>query len=134
MANMTIVKNEFMTMEYLQDRGIIHHTVHKPISGQPLRDALNTGTEVLKKHGVTKWLSDDRKNGPLPAEDAEWGYNDWNRRMIDAGWKYWALVVPKEIAAAGSMTPVINNLYNLGLRMAVFTNLDEAFAWLDKME
>ncbi len=129
----TIVANDSITVEYLPDRGIIYHTVHKPISGQPLRDALNKGANFLREHHVTKWLSDDRKNGPLPQEDADWGFNDWNHRMINYGWKYWALVVPAELDAAGTMTPVIENLYQLGLRMMVFTDLKQAFEWLDSL-
>jgi hypothetical protein len=134
MTRQIIVDNEYMTIEYLPERGVIYHTVHQPVSGNHLRDSLNAGTEFLKDNGVTKWLSDDRLNGPLPQEDAEWGFNDWNRRAISYGWKYWALVVPKEVKAAGSMIPVIENLYELGLRTQVFTDLDTAFAWLDKQK
>lgn len=134
MANKTIVKNDHLTIEYLADKGIIYHTVHKPVSGAVFRDSLNTATEFLKDNGVTKWLSDDRLNGPLPQEDVEWGFNDWNRRAISFGWKYWALVVPKEVEAAGSLVPVISNLHDLGLRMQVFTNTESAMEWLDSVK
>lgn len=129
-----IVQNEHMTIKYLPERGVIHHTVHKPVSGAPFRDSLNIATEFLKENGVTKWLSDDRLNGPLPQEDIEWGFNDWNRRAISYGWKYWALVVPKEVEAAGSLVPVISNLFDLGLKMQVFTNTESAFEWLDSVK
>ncbi len=134
MAPITIVDTEFITIQYLPDKKIIYHTVHKPISGQPLREALIAGTEALQQYGATKWLSDDRKNGPLPLEDAEWGFNVWNRQAVSVGWEYWALVVPEAIEAAGSMTPVIDNLYQLGLRMRVFTKLEDAFEWLESLE
>lgn len=129
-----LVDNEYITLDYLPDKKAIYHTVHKPIGGQVLRDALNLGTEALKKNGGCKWLSDDRKNGPLPKEDAEWGWNDWNPRTIAAGWKYWALVVPQEVVSAGAMMPVINDLFKLGLRMMVFSDLEEAKEWLDRFE
>lgn len=134
MEFITVVNNEFISVQYLPDKKIIYHVIHQPISGQPLRDALDAGTEALQRYGATKWLSDDRKNGPLPPEDAEWGFTVWQPRTIKSGWKYWALVVPKAIEAAGSMVPVMENLYELGLRMRVFTDVDEAFTWLDSFE
>jgi hypothetical protein len=133
MSRIVIATNEYMTLEYLTDHKIVYHTIHKPVGGQTLRDALNAGTETLDKFGACKWLSDDRKNGPLSEEDREWGFNHWNRRTIAMGWKYWALVVPQEIADAGTMTPTINALYDLGLRVMVFTEVEDAIAWLDSM-
>ncbi len=37
MANITIAENEYISVEYMPERGVIYHTVHKPIGGQPLR-------------------------------------------------------------------------------------------------
>ena len=134
MSPIIIIDNDYITVQYLPDKKIIQHTIHKPIDGQPLKDALNAGTEALKQYGACKWLSDDRKNGPLPQEMVEWGFNDWDARTIAAGWKYWADVVPQEMASAGTMIPVIQILFDMGLRMMVFTDLDKAIEWLDSQE
>jgi hypothetical protein len=134
MSEVIIVANEFVTVRYLDDKKIIYHTIHKPIPDQQLKNAVNAGTDALRKYGACKWLSDDRKNGPVSPEIAEWGRKDWNPRTIAAGWKYWANVVPEEVASAGTLSPVIEDLFNLGLRMMVFTDLEEAFQWLDRME
>lgn len=133
MAPTTVIKTDQILVEYYPDRKIVHHTVLKPIGGQPLRDALLQGMEMFKKHDATKWLSDDRKNGPLPMEDAVWGATEWHPAMVKLGWKYWALVVPQEIVAAGTMTPVVESLHKLGVRVRVFVNLEEAFKWLDSV-
>lgn len=134
MSPIIIVENEYITVQYLPDKKIIYHTIHKPIDGQPLKDALNAGTDALEEYRACKWLSDDRKNGPLSPEMMEWGRNTWDIRTIAAGWKYWADVVPEAIANAGTMVPVVDALYELGLRMMVFTDLEKAFAWLDRFE
>jgi hypothetical protein len=137
MSRTTIVTNEYITVEYLSDKATIYHTVHKPMGveqAQLLRDCLDAGTNALKKYRISKWLSDDRKNGPLPPEVIQWGFSDWNPRTIKAGWKYWANVVPVEIAAAGTLMPVIQDLYHLGLRMQVFTKVEDALKWLDEMK
>src|SRR5690606_29287584 len=128
--------NEFVTVEYVPDKGMIHHTIHMPIGDrvQMFMEALDAGTEALREHGATKWLSDDRKNGPLAPELVEWGVQDWNPRTISYGWKYWANIVPQEIASAGTLIPTIENLHKLGLRMQVFTSLEAALDWLDKQK
>jgi hypothetical protein len=89
------------------------------------------GSDALAKYGATKWLSDDRLNGPLPIEDVLWGANEWHPHAIKGGWKYWAVVVPPELIAAGTLAPVIESLYGLGVRVMVFTTAEEAYEWLD---
>ena len=129
-----LVDNKYTTSTYLPGRKVVYHTIHRPVGGQISRDALNRGTETLRKHKACKWLSGERNNGPLSAGDMDWGFNDWNRRTVEAGWKYWAVVVPEEIAAACSLAKTIMDLSNLSLRMMVLTDLKEAFKWLERME
>jgi hypothetical protein len=131
MSNTEIYKNDFILMEYVPEKGMIQHVIHKPIADQMFREALDAGTETLKKQGATKWLSDDRKNGPLSDEFLEWSSTDWQPRTIAAGWKYWAVIVPGEVVSAGTLTPVINALYEHGLTMMVFDDFDKALNWLD---
>ena len=130
MADITIIDNEYVTMKFLEDQKTIYHVVHQPISGQPLRDMLTTGLAALKKYGVSKWLGDDRKNGPMSDEDRAWGDENISNRVVEAGWKYWALVVPEQLAAAGRMAPIIEANFDRGLRMMVFTTPEKAFEWL----
>lgn len=137
MARVELFSNEYITVEYRPDDKMIYHTVHKPMGveqNEMLKRALNKGTEALERHRITKWLSDDRKNGPLPEEMAEWGMRDWNPRTIQAGWKYWANVVPEEVEAAGALMPIIENLHQHGLKMRVFTNVEEAVVWLNSVD
>ena len=129
-----LYQDEFITVRYDPQHKFIYHTIHKPVEGWPLRNALLAGTEALKKYKVTKWLSDDRLNAGLSDEDRDWGMENWNVQTIEAGWKYWAMVVPTEVVAAGSMIPTMNAWYELGLRMMVFATLDEAIKWLDSVD
>jgi hypothetical protein len=134
MQDEILFDTEYITVKYDAEHKVIHHTVHKLVEGPNLREALLAGTEGLKKYSACKWLSDDRLNGPLTPEDIEWGQVNWNAPTIAAGWKYWAVVVPTEVVSAGSMIPTINALFEYGLRMMVFDNLDKAFEWLDSVE
>jgi hypothetical protein len=136
MPNVSIYNSEYITVEYWPDDRLIYHTVHQSMSNQlpVFKEALNAGTAALQKYKVCKWLSDDRKNDGLTPEGNEWSFGDWQPRTLKAGWKYWALVVPQTLAAAGTLTPVVENLFELGLRMMVFTTVEEAVVWLDKMK
>ena len=125
---------EYMTVKYDATHKCIYHTVNKPVEGWDMRNALLAGTEGLKKYGASKWLSDDRLNGPITDEDREGGIANWNIPTIEAGWKNWALVVPTAVAAAGSFIPVMEHWYELGLRMMVFDSLDKAIEWLDSVD
>ena len=64
----------------------------------------------------------------------QWAYNDWNPRMIAAGWQYWANVIPVELEAAGTLGPLIEDLHGRGLRMNVFTSVDVAMDWLVSLD
>ncbi|MBI5958597.1 MAG: hypothetical protein HY866_07680 [Chloroflexi bacterium] len=134
MSDIIIIDNEYISMSYLPDKKFVYHTTYKPVSGQILRDALLAGLETLQKYGAHKWLSDERKNGPMTREDQEWGRVNLNPRAVEIGWKYWALVVPEQLIAAGSMAPAIEEYYELGMRMMVFSDVKEAIQWLDRFE
>ncbi|HEX3050497.1 MAG TPA: hypothetical protein VHP83_07580 [Aggregatilineaceae bacterium] len=133
MQSVIIIDNEYITLRYLPDKKIIHHTIHKPFDSEVGSEAMVAGVAVLKEHGACKWLSDDRQNGPLSLDMINSSVV-WGPAMVAAGWKYWANVVPQEIAAAATLAPVIEALYGFGLRMMVFTDVEEALQWLDKME
>jgi len=131
----TLVDNEYITLQYLPEKKMIYHVVHKPFDAiEVFETALEAGSAALQKYGVSKWLSDDRKNGPLTPAFYDWATNVWQPRTIDTGWRYWANVVPTEKIAAGTLSTPIEHLYNLGLRMMVFSNVEDAQKWLDKQE
>lgn len=134
MSEVILLDNEYVTLRYLEDKKMLYHTVHKPVSGQPYRDFLKMGFDYLQEHGITKWVSDDRNNGPMTDEDREWGDANLTKRAMEAGWKYWALVVPEVLIAAGSMEPTMAALFEYGLRMMVFASVEEAFKWIEQFD
>lgn len=136
MAKIVLYASEYITVEYHPDDSLIYHVVHRPIQKQSkiLKEALTAGTEAMKKYGVSKWLSDDRKNDALDPELETWGNTVWIPKTLEAGWKYWANVVPEDIHAAGSLVPAMEGLHQLGLRMRVFVDVESATKWLDDVE
>jgi hypothetical protein len=131
MSKVTLLDTEYVTLWYHPETKIVHHQFHRYIYGQKFRDVLETGLEFFKEKGATKWLSDDRENSALPAEDGEWGMTDWNPRMVAAGWKHWAIVLPKKNIGQMNMQQFIDELAPLGLTAQVFSDPDEALKWLE---
>lgn len=130
MTLISVMENDWMTLQYEDQDRYIHHTVLKPVSGEPLRVVLNLGAEWLAKNQATKWLSDDRKNHALPEEDIIYGLQDWGPRAAAVGWKHWALVVPEGTEGRAAMQDLVAAYWDMGVKVAVFTQLEEAREWL----
>ena len=130
MSEIAIIKNEYASLIYYPDLKIVHHTFHKPIKGKDFRNVLDTGAKTLEENQAFKWLSDDRGNSALPAEDTEWSMKDWFPRAVKAGWKYWGLVVPEDFMGKVNMNEFVESYFQQGLRIAVFTKPEDALKWL----
>lgn len=132
MTTLTLLENEFATLKLHQATGIVHHEFHKFIFGEAFRTVLTTGVEAMEKHKATKWLSDDRKNNALPQDDAEWAMTTWSTRTLNAGWKFWAVVLPQKVLGQMNMQRFIEMYKERGLEVRAFTDPALAMAWLEK--
>jgi hypothetical protein len=131
MSETIIVDNEYVTLWYHPEHKVIHHQFHKFTYGEPLREAFTEGAKLMEKYGAKKWLSDDRKNSALTKEDMEWADTVWRPRVIKAGYKYWALVLPEKIVGQMNLKQIIKQKYaNLGITVELFNGPDEAMQWL----
>ena len=131
MSKKTIFDTDQVTVWYHPDKKIIHHQMHKYTHGQNFRDALITGLDAMKKYQTQKWLSDDRRNPVLDPADTEWNITHWLPQVIEAGWKYWAIVQPQEFAAKFRMSALAKDLAARGIIVQIFDNPEEAMAWLE---
>lgn len=134
MSTIKIFDSEQITMWYYPDKKIIHHQMHKYTYGQVYRDTLMTGLETMKKYGACKWLSDDRKNPVLAPDDQKWGIEVWFPSAIEAGWKYWAIIQPDREIAKTRMERIADGAKLSGLTVQIFSNVDDAMAWLEQQQ
>ena len=134
MTKELIEENGFYTLWFHPDDGIVHHKFHKFIYGDTFRACLNRGTALLKERGASKWLSDDRKNSVITPDDSEWGVYDWLPRTIEAGWRYWAIVMPEGVTGRLKMESIIVDTAKSGLIIETFTDDDYAMDWLRTFE
>ena len=130
MTPQKVPENEFITIWYHPDTKIVHHKIHKNLSGRSFRDALTKGTEILKQNGARKWLSDDRDNTVVNKEDEAWGREVWFGQTQAAGWKYWAIVQPAKVIGQMNIKRIKENFSGVGITAQFFSDPDEAMKWL----
>lgn len=134
MSRIAVLDNESASLWYYPETKIVHHQIKKYIFGHRFRDLLNLGYEQFVKNGANKWLSDDRQNNMLTPADEKWGKTDWYPRVIKAGWKYWAIVLPARTLGQMNMQQFIEEYSKDGVITQVFGDPGEALAWLEKQQ
>ena len=130
MPAITAVDNDSILLWVDPDAKMVGHEFRKYICGNALRTALDTGLEMMTKYSATKWLSDDRKGGALPPEDIEWSKTCWKPRMLQAGWKHWALVPSTKVVGQMSIKQLVDDYARMGLTVRLFNEPDEGRKWL----
>ena len=133
MPSTTILDNENATVWYHDEGGIVHHHIKKWVSGDSLRAILEAGTKAMQARKATKWLSDDRLNGVLKAEDEEWAKTNWFPKTLQAGWKHWALVLPEKVVGQMNMKRFAEDYAKAGINASLFSDAEAARAWLAKL-
>jgi hypothetical protein len=127
----TIVDNERVALRYYPRSRIVHHELRGFVHGQDFRGLLEKGLELFVKHRAIKWLSDDRANGPVKPEDSEWALTSWAPRVMAAGWKFWAVVMPEKVLGQMNMRRKIDSYGRRGITAKAFADPEEAMIWLE---
>ena len=127
----TIHDNDFISIYYYPDKKIIHHEFHKRASGQIFQDAFIAGAESMEKNRCQKWLSDDRNNSVYAEEDRNWSAANFRPRIIKAGLKFWAILLPEKTIGQLNMKKVIEEYAEKGVTIEIFEDAVRALEWLE---
>lgn len=130
----TIIDTDAASLWYHPSTRIVHHELRTFVHGTLFRQILERGLEVFIQEGAHKWLSDDRGNGPLTKADTEWALENWAPRVMAAGWKYWAIVMPQKVLGEMNMRRWAETYAALGVTVRAFSQPDSAMAWLEAPE
>jgi hypothetical protein len=125
-----VLDNDLISLWCYRNKQMIHHVVHRPVGGLPLRHALKQGTEALKANQSVRWLSDERANAALTPDDMNHLPDVWFPETQKAGWKYWAIVLPERAADQLSFKLLAKTFSERGLIVETFTEPDPAMQWL----
>lgn len=110
---------------------VIEHVILRYPGVHVVEAVLERGLELLRAKGAHKWLSDDRNGGALPKSHHEWAETVWGPKAARAGWKYWALVPPRELVGKLNMERLRRTYSALGVECDAFTSPEEGLVWLD---
>ena len=131
MAIITAVDNEQFSLWFHEESRIVHHQFHGFVYGEAFRSCLLEGVTLLRKYGANKWLSDDRANSAISKEDFEWSTTEWRREAMNAGWRYWAVVLPEKVVGQMSLQKIFKQYEKDSPVVAkLFTDPEPAMAWL----
>ena len=125
-----VFNSDYALIQYYPEAKIVHHILLKPIAGETFRNVLQAGLDTMQQYSADKWLSDDRVNAGISAEDEAWSTTVWRPQAVAAGWKFWALVVPDTLEARADMTYIVTHMPQWGVRVMLFTKTEDALEWL----
>jgi hypothetical protein len=125
-----LIDTEAVSLRYHARTKIVHHELRRFVHGEEFRAVLEKGLELFKERGACKWLSDDRGNGALKPADADWALNDWAPRVMAAGWRFWAVVMPEKVIGQMNMKRWIETYAAQGVTVQAFSDPIEAMNWL----
>ena len=128
---LTIIDDEYVTLWYHPDEMVVHHQIHRFMVAGVFERLLSTGADLMETHGAVKWLSDDRNNVVISPEDLKWSDAVWTPRVLKAGFKYWAIVVPSQAVAGLQMKSLQAKRRAQGVEVEMFPTVEEAMAWLN---
>jgi hypothetical protein len=106
--------------------------------GAPYRAALDRSLDLVKKHKARRWLAImHESSGVLPPEEADWMQRDWFPRLLAAGGRRFAIVVPKAALAALQLNRIKREIDSEKPDPDAFLNqyfddVGEARAWLSE--
>ena len=125
-----ILQTDHVALWYYRELRIVHHQMVQAPSSEAFRELLSAGAETLERFSAIKWLSDDRGNTLLRPKDEKWADSEWLPRVLKAGFKFWAIVLPKAAIGKLNMRRLANEHVRRGIVSRIETSPYTAFEWL----
>jgi hypothetical protein len=130
MSTAAILDDEYMSLRYYPESGIVHHQIKSYLLQGGFRKLLSASADLLETHRATKYLSDDRSNVVVDPEDIRWADDMWYPRVAKAGLKHWALVLPSTMVGTLQAKAILDKRRRQGLDVEAFDRIEDAMAWL----
>lgn len=125
-----LLENDHIALWYYPELKIVHHEMVATPSSAEFRELLSTGADALERFRAIKWMSDDRGNTLLRPDDEVWADSEWLPRVLGAGFKYWAIVLPAGAIGKLNMRRLANQHASRGIVSRIETLPRPAFDWL----
>ncbi len=112
---------------------VLIKTIRGYIKGEEVVELFNTGYEEVRKNMGNKWMSDNTNLIVYKPEDIEWINTVWLPKMLNIGWKHWAVLEPKLATGNISMRSFIGYYQERGINLKIFHDYDEALNWISSL-
>ena len=126
----TLMSNDCVTLWYHPDGKIVHHRFEKFPDSETFRATMIRGAECLEQKFAKKWMSDDRNMFLIRPQDWDWGDEVWRPRVLLAGFKYWAVIVPSAAVGKLNVLRLIEHYRTVGVTVNTFQELEDGMKWL----
>ena len=131
MEKIEVINKDYMELWYHPDSKIVHHKMKQTMPKGGHQELLSAGADYMEKYRGGKWLSDDRDMVVVREEDSKWADENWLPRVKKAGWKYWAIVMPKSSIGSMQVKRFVKQYRDMGLEVEVFVTVESALSWLE---
>lgn len=118
---------------YHPESKIIHHKIFSNSLNKEFIPFIKLASKTLAEKGATKWLSEDQSLLMLEKASSDFSNISWPKKTIDDGWKYWAIVQPKNIISQINMERIVKHFNALGVTAKFFSEVDKATQWLESL-
>lgn len=100
-------------------------------SSAAFREIFEKILSLVKEKQVSKVLFEGSKSKLASPDDQKWLIEDWTPRAVVAGYKYYSVVLPKDVFGQFSSKIVIQQTDSQNpIFSATTDNVEEAIAWL----
>ena len=129
---MILKETDGYILEYLEELQSMRHILKRNNSFDEWQELLLTGTAYLADRKIYKWISDNRKNGRISEEAAEWIDETWLPFAVQSGWNVWAIVEPEDFSSKLNQRNYRKAFLKYGITMASFSDPEEAEKWISR--
>ncbi|MEZ4453248.1 MAG: STAS/SEC14 domain-containing protein [Nannocystaceae bacterium] len=120
----------FLTLSWDPDGNIVCARWKDEVSGEPMREGLETGLKLVTEKKAQRWLVDSTMLGSIDPVDVKWVNDIWMPRGVAAGLRWMAFVMAKKIVMQITMKSFIARINDRELANAYFDDVEAARAWL----
>jgi hypothetical protein len=93
---------------------------------------LEAGLRALKQFHGSRWLADCRNMKTIEQSDQEWLDRSWFPRMLAAGLRRMAVLMPKSALAKMNVEDILSKVPGTKLEVAYFATVAQAREWLTR--
>ena len=130
MERETIIDDDDASLFLYPAIGTVYHIIKRNIEGEKLRNLMAKAAEAFVANKCTKYLSDDRKIMSFKPEDLMWALENWEKVLIPAGWKHWALIMPGKVLGRVMAKKLAARYIDQHIDVRIFTDEASALEWL----